>query len=247
VLSSAGLDVVRWRRARRGVTFWLGVITTLMVLTAWLVNLVTKQLATVFGGSLVAIGMMIAVMSQQRRFHDFFFNLPIISRLHTRRIRTAELESEEVPELLSVGQAIELLPLYPSKTLVCLRGRNPALLKEAILRERGRGGTALYSLYVDERPGLFAGGAATSPGEEGIETLRFATEVAQKEKFPLIPVWTISYNAAEAIARVAEQMDVDTVMVGVSRRSALYHLLRGHVVNGLARRLPRTCHLLLYS
>jgi hypothetical protein len=34
-------------------------------------------------------------------------------------------------------------------------------------------------------------------------------------------------------------------MVGVSRRSAIYHLLRGHVVKGLASRLPGKCHLIL--
>lgn len=247
VLSSAGLDVVRWRRGRRHTAFWLGMLTTIMVVVAWSVNLVAKPLATFFGGGLVALGMLVAVMTQQRRFHDFFYNLPFISRLHQRRIRAAELETEEVPEILSVGQAMELLPLYPSRSLLCLRGQNEPLLAEAIAREKGRGGTALYALYVDERPGLFAGTAATSPGAEGIETLKFAAQVAQKHKFPLIPVWTISFNAAEAIARVAEQMDVDTVIIGASRRSALYHLLRGHVVNGLARRLPRSCHLMLYN
>jgi hypothetical protein len=50
--------------------------------------------------------------------------------------------------------------------------------------------------------------------------------------FELIPVWTVSYNAAEAIARAAEVLEVDTVVIGVSHRSAIYHLLRGHVVNG---------------
>ena len=39
----------------------------------------------------------------------------------------------------------------------------------------------------------------------------------------------------------------DTIVMGVSRRSAIYHLLRGHVVNGLTRRLPPSCHLLLYN
>jgi nucleotide-binding universal stress UspA family protein len=55
----------------------------------------------------------------------------------------------------------------------------------------------------------------------------------------------ISHNAAEAIARAAEALDVDGVMVGVSRRNALYRLLRGQVVKGLARKLPKSCHLIL--
>ncbi|MGH7822833.1 MAG: universal stress protein, partial [Candidatus Binatia bacterium] len=53
------------------------------------------------------------------------------------------------------------------------------------------------------------------------------------------------YNAAEAIARAAEALDVSGVIVGVSRRNALYRLLRGQVVRGLARRLPKDCRLIL--
>ncbi len=58
---------------------------------------------------------------------------------------------------------------------------------------------------------------------------------------------SVSYNAAEAIARAAQVLKVDTVMMGVSRHGAVYHLLRGHVVNGLTRRLPPSCHLLLHN
>ncbi len=84
-------------------------------------------------------------------------------------------------------------------------------------------------------------------GLEDLETLRFAAEAAQRQEFELIPVWTVSYNAAEALARAADILAVDTVMMGVSRRSAVYHMLRGHVVNGLTRRLPQSCHLLLFN
>ena len=96
--------------------------------------------------------------------------------------------------------------------------------------------------------GIGVGGETHEPDQEGIETLRFAARAAaQRDGFMLIPVWTISYNAAEAIARAAQMLQVDSVMMGVSRRGAIYHLLRGHVVNGLIRRLPPTCHLLLYN
>lgn len=247
VLSSAGLDVIRWRYRQRGLGFWIGICTTIMVLVAWSVNLVTKQLATFFGGGLVGVGMMISIASQQGWFADLFYQVPAIARLAQRRISEAERETEEVPELISLSQANDLVPLYPSHTLVAVRGRNLRLIDEAIAREKGWGGNAIYALYVEERPGLFVGTEAYEPDEEGIQTLRFAFKAAQRDGFMLIPVWTISYNAAEAIARAAEMLQVDTVMVGVSRRGAIYHLLRGHVVNGLTRRLPRTCHLLLHS
>jgi nucleotide-binding universal stress UspA family protein len=149
--------------------------------------------------------------------------------------------------LISLSEASEIVPLYPSRTLIAIRGRNLRLIDEAIARERGWGGKVVYAIYVEERAGLFVGAEVQEPNEEGIASLRFASKAAQRQDFELIPVWTVSYNAAEAIARAAEVLEVDTVVMGVSRRSAVYHLLRGHVVNGLTRRLPSSCHLLLYN
>lgn len=247
VMSSAGLDVIRWRLHRRSLGFWIGVSTTGMVAVAWVVNIVEKLHATVFGGALVATGMLISVTAQQGRFADLFYRIPFIARLANRRILAAERETEEIPHLISLSEASELLPLYPSHTLVAIRGRNLRLIDEAIARERGWGGKVVYALYVEERAGLFVGTEAQEPDEEGIATLRFAAKAAQRQDFELIPVWTVSYNAAEAIARAAEILEVDTVVMGVSRRSAIYHLLRGHVVNGLTRRLPSSRHLLLFN
>lgn len=247
VLSSLGLDVIRWRDGQRGVYFWIGVFTTAMVLVSWSVNLVTKQLATLFGGGLTAVGMAIAIGAQQKRFHDILYRLPFVRRRTAERIIEAHEVTEAVPELISLTDAEDLRQLYPSTTLVALRGPNALLVSEAIKRERGRGGTTIYALYVEERPGLFVGSAANQPDPEGRETLLFAARVAQSEGATLLPVWTISYSAAEGIARAARELGVDTVMMGVSRRGAIYHLLRGHVINGLIRQLPPSCHLLLHS
>ncbi|MGE0826198.1 MAG: APC family permease [Candidatus Binatia bacterium] len=247
VLSSAGLDVIRWRQQQRGLSFWVGIATTLMVLVAWSTNLVTKELATFFGGGLVTFGMGIALATQQGWFADMFYRIPFVARLATQRISEAERETEDIPNLISLSDASALVPLYPSRTLVAVRGRNSRLIDEAVARERGIGGTAIYALYVEERAGLFVGGVTQEPDEEGIASLRFAAKAARRREFELIPVWTVSYNAAEAIARAAEVLDVDTVVMGVSRRSAIYHLLRGHVVNGLTRRLPPSCHLMLFN
>ena len=52
-------------------------------------------------------------------------------------------------------------------------------------------------------------------------------------------------EAAQALARAADVLEVDGLIVGVSRRNALYRLLRCQVVKGLARRLPKNCHLIL--
>ena len=61
VVSSVGLDVIRWRLDQRGIGFWIGVLTTVMVTVAWMVNIVEKQTATLFGGMLIAFGMTVSV------------------------------------------------------------------------------------------------------------------------------------------------------------------------------------------
>jgi amino acid transporter len=61
VLSSVGLDCVRWREGQRGPAFWIGVLTSAAVVVAWLTNLCTKPLATLFGGGVTVILMLIAV------------------------------------------------------------------------------------------------------------------------------------------------------------------------------------------
>src|SRR5947209_3386136 len=47
-----------WTRSL--INFWLGILTTLLVLTAWTTNLIAKPLATAFGGSVSVLGMAIA-------------------------------------------------------------------------------------------------------------------------------------------------------------------------------------------
>jgi hypothetical protein len=50
VLSSLGLDVVRWREGDRSLRFWFGVLTTLLVVVAWFTTLFVNQTATIAGG-----------------------------------------------------------------------------------------------------------------------------------------------------------------------------------------------------
>lgn len=246
VLSSVGLDVLRWRLHRRGVSFYLGLLTSLMVLTAWGVNLFAKPLATLFGGGVTLIGMAIALGMREGWLTEALYRVSFIGRLGARAAAEAERRAGEgTIEIVSLAQAKELRPLFPSHTLVAIRGKAPTLIREACNRVKGRNELALYCVYVEEVPGLFLTSEPPNPNPDGVASLHHAFEEARKLGVELIPIWTISYNAAEAIARTAETLDVDGVMVGVSRRNALYRLLRGQVVKGLARRLPKNCHLIL--
>jgi amino acid transporter len=104
-LSSIGLDIVRWydRKARTTILqragFALGVVTTVAVIVAWCVNLVSKPLATEFGGGLTVIGLILGFGSywyyRQRRPIVFPLpyrpNRPIIHLLAGMRLQPAEV------------------------------------------------------------------------------------------------------------------------------------------------------------
>jgi nucleotide-binding universal stress UspA family protein len=83
------------------------------------------------------------------------------------------------------------------------------------------------------------------PNEQGVETLKAALQAVREKPIEMIPIWTVSHNAAEAIANAADVLDVDAVLIGATKRSAFYHMLRGHVLKGLMKRLPRDCHLMI--
>jgi nucleotide-binding universal stress UspA family protein len=219
-----------------------------MVMLAWAVNITNKDLATLFGGTVAALGMLIAIGVREGWFMNFLQSIPVFKKMQTKAFEASEDYAEEVvKDVVSVDQAKDLKPLYPASTLIALRGENTRLLQEGITRAKGKNEHALYCIYVEEWPGLFAGDTPHTPNEEGIKTLRFAMQTVKEKNIQIIPIWAISYNAAEAIAKAAEELDVDTVMVGTSRRSALYHMLRGHIIKGLAKKLSHNCRLMIYN
>lgn len=65
VLTCVSLDVVRWHERphrwtpRAFAAYGLGVLTTILVVVGWTTNLVQKPLATLFGGGLTVLGLMV--------------------------------------------------------------------------------------------------------------------------------------------------------------------------------------------
>ena len=252
LLSSAGLDVLRWRDGRRDWLFWSGVFTSVLVLIAWLVTMKVEGLATLLGVALVLVGVVAAVGTRRKWFSDLFYALPFVRRAMPERIHDVEevIEADEKSDILSLSQAESLVSLYPGSTMVAVRGANAELIGEAINREKGFGGKALYVLYVEERTGLFVGGGDEfQPKPEGVQALKAAAAAAAAadQDFMVVPVWTVSYNAVEGIARAAETLGVNAIMIGVSQRNSIWHLLRGHVLAGLTKRLPPGIRLLIYG
>ena len=75
-----------------------------MILVAWCINLVEKELATLFGGVLTAVGMIVAVGVRRAWFLDLLHNIPWIQRLQARAYMASEaLVEDELRGLVTLG------------------------------------------------------------------------------------------------------------------------------------------------
>jgi amino acid transporter len=237
--TALGLDVIRWREGNRSPLFWLGIITTLMVAGSWAVNIIEKPLATIYGGTLAALGLGWALAVRREWIIHAINRIPFIAkRAFVVRART-EYAVEEEQEIVTIASAIAMHSLYPSSTLVAVLGYNRKLMEEAIRRAKGENEHALYLISVTEWPGLFSG-AEQKPSPEIVTAMNEMGHDAAKEGVFVIPIWAISDDASRTIAEAARSLSCTAVMLGVSQRSSIYHMLRGNVLRGLTRRLPES-------
>ncbi|MFQ5352502.1 MAG: amino acid permease [Candidatus Binatia bacterium] len=246
IIESGGLDRLRWRDGQRGLSFWVGLAPTAMVVVAWLVNIVEKPSATLFGGGIAASGMMYGIALREGWIKEAIHQIPAVSRSELARASRGEAHAPEIiKEIVNLQMAQQIKPLYNSSTLVAVKGSNAHVVAEAIRRVKGMGETAVYCLYVEEWPGLFYGKEDLLPSDEGVRALAMAVRQASSAGVELIPIWTSSFSVAEGMSRAARELGVSSLVIGVSRRSLTYRVFRGAVVKKLSRMLPSRCRLLI--
>jgi amino acid transporter len=141
VLTCISLDLVRWRERRqwtRGAItlFSIGVLTTVLVIVAWAVNLVAKPLATEFGGGLTVIGLVagFATYRYYRRRRPAVFPVPF------RPERAAASIANALGNRPSAGEVLAILP-------------HDQLAAEAVIEAatRAAAGRGVVFLYRGER------------------------------------------------------------------------------------------------
>jgi len=136
VLTCVSLDVVRWRERLHwsswsAAIFAIGVVTTVLVIVAWSVNLVAKPLATEFGGGLTAIGLVIGFATYRRaRSHR-----PPVFPVPFRPQRAAA----SIAQVLGSSSAAELLIVLPHEQL-----EEEAVIADAVGAAAGRSAVFIY-------------------------------------------------------------------------------------------------------
>jgi amino acid transporter len=112
-----------WARSRLNLI--LGYLTTALVLLAWGINLVAKPLATVFGGTLVSVGMALAVLIHLR-----------LKRQGRSRVAATGVESGYVTQALAVLMGTDL-------------AQNEAVIRAALAQATG--GSVVFLYLGDQR------------------------------------------------------------------------------------------------
>ena len=137
VLTCVSLDVVRWREHRhvsagRVLFFGIGVLTTLLVIAAWAVNLVFKPDATRFGGGLALVGVIVGLATYRyyRGRRPAVFPLPFRPQRAAASIAAA---------LGSRGPTGDVLVILPHEQLAA-----EAVIGEAMRAASGRGAVFVY-------------------------------------------------------------------------------------------------------
>jgi amino acid transporter/nucleotide-binding universal stress UspA family protein len=231
-LTSVGMDRIRWQERARTVGFYLGLFTSFLILMSWAVNLVHKQLATIFGGGVTLIGFGLAYAVRRG-----WMGTPRSGFVSAEAAETAGGKLESAVDILTLAEAIDMRAMYASSTLVSMRAPNLRLFQEAAARARGKGEQAVYLLFVDEIPGLFFP-PKTGPSHEARDVLATSADFFRRAGLTAVPLWRMAHDAGASIASAARKLGVEVVMVGTSQRSAVWHLLRGNVLESLMRDLP---------
>jgi len=231
-LTSVGLDKVKWQENVRGIGFYFGLLTSLLVVSAWAINLVHRGFDTFLGVGATAIGVGYAIAVKKG-----WLGATRGGIVAAEDAEKAASDMGSAGEILTVPEAIQMREMYRSSTLIALRSANLRMFQEALARVRGCGENAVYLIFIDEIPGLFFP-PNTGPSREAREVLAVAVEYFKEAGMVAIPIWRMAHDAGASLAGAARRLGVDAVLLGTSQRGAVWHLLRGNVLRSLVRELP---------
>jgi amino acid transporter/nucleotide-binding universal stress UspA family protein len=143
--------------------------------------------------------------------------------------------------------------LTPGQSImVAARGFTPVLrfsLEEARFRQG-----LLYVLYVKELAVNLPGAPAArdkpprwQDDSQAAKIMYGMIELGREAGVKVLPVYIVSEDPAATILDVSATLGVDLLMLGAPQRHSLARLLKGNVVNEVARNLPENIQLIIHG
>ena len=204
----------------QSINFWLGILTTVLVITAWSTNLITKLHATAFGGSVAIVGMGIAYFNHRRHKQKGY--VPVV---HTH---AAERMLDSILAVLTANN-----------------GHNKAVMQKAIEEAHGNPIVFLYVAapqepqraprmfevvdpYLDDQKAREAFGQAEALAQEARVTRRFVYQ--QQVPGGVSHIWKVVHPhdtviAAEETPEI-EDINPDRIRYQLTPDGKIAHLLK---------------------
>lgn len=149
------------------------------------------------------------------------------------------------PSLLRQAIAEQLTPEAMARPKILLGTYGSEALAPAALAEASRGGFTLVVCFIRQVALSYKHEGRRLTIDTDIAALRTFSrylELAHKMHVPILPVYDMGSDAAELIAETAAIYGCERVLMGTSRRGALYHLIKGHFQRKLESLLPPDIH-----
>ena len=161
--------------------------------------------------------------------------------------------TQEVAEMVSTEAIEKLRPKVSEgqRIMVSARGITP-VLRFALDEARLRKGT-LCVLYVKELAVLLpeatrsTGRSRWQDDPQAAAIMSLMLKLGQEVGVDVLPVYAVSTNPASTILDLAATLGVDFLMLGASHRVSMARLLKGNVVDEVARGLPEDIQLIIHS
>ena len=162
--------------------------------------------------------------------------------------------TREVADVVSPEALDRLRPRLAEgqRIMVSARGITPVLrfaLDEAQLRK-----ATLCVLYVKEVAVYLSAAGAKKDGRprwqddpEAAAIMCLMQKLGKEVGVDVLPVYAMSVNPAATILDLAAIMGVDYLMLGASHRLSMARLLKGNVIDEVARGLPENIQLIIYG
>lgn len=161
--------------------------------------------------------------------------------------------SREVAELVAPEAIERLRPKMAEgqRIMVAARGITPVLrfaIDEARLRK-----ATLCVLYVKELAVHMAAGpthagkARWQEDPQAAAIMSLMLKLGQEVGIDVLPVYAVSTNPAATILDLTATLGVDFLMLGASHRLSMVRLLKGNVIEEVAKGLPEDIQLIIHS
>lgn len=180
------------------------------------------------------------------------FALCVLAVGLTARLVSKQIEKRGVPvheilgiNVLTVEEARDLMPLYHGSTLVAIKSVSPALVAEAAVHAKGKKESVVYTLLVEEKPPGWAYPIEVEPAKESVMALNQAVQEFEKIGITAVPLWMMGDNAGSLIVKTAKDLNLDTVMIGATKRTTVERMLRGEVIKNINEQLPEDKRLII--